>query len=482
MSALTLIARDELWLMRRSRVSVIAAALLIVLVVIAGITSVAHQSNVADTRARLQAQVDEEFDNQPSRHPHRMVHFGHFIFRPLPPLAAFDPGIDAFTGNAMFLEGHRQNSANFGDVRQSSILVRFGQLTPAFVLQTLAPLLIIFLGYGAVARERGAGTLRQLFMQGVSAGTLIAGKLLALAKVAALIAIPAMSVLIFVAAQPGAAAGPIALTAAGYLTYLALWSIIVVLVSASVARPRNALLALLGLWSVTVILLPRIAPDLAATAVPQPTRLETDLTLQRELRAMGDSHNPDDPVFAAFKQRVLRQYGVRRVEDLPVNYKGLLAVEGERMTSELFDRYASEGFARQARQSATMDAIGTLSPAVAMRRLSMAAAGTDLAGHARFLDQAEAYRYDLVQRLNRLQADAVSFEDDAAKSSDTAAEQRSRIDPHHWHAMPDFHFAPPEPGDLVRRASPAAVMLLLWLLVPALLLAPAARRLEGVRS
>jgi ABC-2 type transport system permease protein len=56
----------------------------------------------------------------------------------------------------MFLEGHRQNTANFGDVNQSSLLVRFGQLTPAFVLQTVAPLLLIFLGYGAIARRPSA--------------------------------------------------------------------------------------------------------------------------------------------------------------------------------------------------------------------------------------------------------------------------------------------------------------------------------------
>ena len=95
-----------------------------------------------------------EFDAQPNRHPHRMVHYGHFAFRPLDPLAAFDPGIDAFAGSVIYLEGHRQNSANFADVRQSSLLLRFGQLTPAFVLQTLLPLLLIVLGAGIIARER----------------------------------------------------------------------------------------------------------------------------------------------------------------------------------------------------------------------------------------------------------------------------------------------------------------------------------------
>ena len=153
MSAITLIARDELRLMRRNRVAGVAFALLVLLTLAAALISWSHQSGIAETRARFQAQAAEAFEAQPDRHPHRMVHFGNFIFRPLPPLAAFDPGVDAFTGNSIFLEGHRQNSANFGDVRQSSLLVRFGQLTPAFVLQVIAPLLLIYLGYGAFARS-----------------------------------------------------------------------------------------------------------------------------------------------------------------------------------------------------------------------------------------------------------------------------------------------------------------------------------------
>ncbi|MDT1823515.1 ABC transporter permease, partial [Acinetobacter baumannii] len=76
-----------------------------------------------------QAEANQEFEAQPDRHPHRVVHYGHFLFSPLNPLAAFDPGIDGYTGNTLYLEGHRQNSANFGDVRQHSLLLRFGQLT-----------------------------------------------------------------------------------------------------------------------------------------------------------------------------------------------------------------------------------------------------------------------------------------------------------------------------------------------------------------
>lgn len=479
MSAVTLIARDELRLMRRNRVAVVAFTLLVLLTLAAALISWSHQRNIAETRNRFQAQASEAFEAQPDRHPHRMVHYGNFIFRPLGPLAVFDPGVDAFTGNSMFLEGHRQNSANFGDVRQSSLLIRFGQLTPAFLLQTVAPLLLIFLGYGVVAREREQGTLRQMLMQGVSARALVAGKLLALGVVAALVGLPAMVAFLLIAGQPGALAGPMLVMMLGYGAYLALWSTIIILVSALTRRGRDALLALLALWAILVILLPRIAPDIAAQAHALPTRLETDIAIQQDLHRLGDAHNPDDPFFAAFRQKVLHQYGVTRVEDLPVNYKGLLAIEGEKLTSGLFDTYANRGFAIQKAQSALTNGFGIVSPAIAIRQLSMAAAGTDLEGHRRFLTQAESYRYDIIQRLNRLQADAVSYTDETAR--DAGADTRKRVSADHWHDIPQFRFKPAASIDLMRASLPGLGLLLAWLAIAALALLPVARHLQKVR-
>ena len=175
MSAVGLIARDEIRLMTRNRVAIIAFVLVVLLTLVAVASSWAHQREIAELRARQAEAAETAFKAQPDRHPHRVVHYGTFIFRPLGPLAAFDPGVDAFTGNSMFLEGHRQNSANFGDVRQSSLLVRFGQLTPAFVLQVVAPLLLIFLGYGALARETERGTVRVLMLQGAGRGQIVRG-------------------------------------------------------------------------------------------------------------------------------------------------------------------------------------------------------------------------------------------------------------------------------------------------------------------
>ena len=477
MSTARLVARNEWRLMQRSRVARLALFMLLALATVATFTSIAHRNASDDLRARFQTQADQEFDGQPARHPHRMVHYGHFVFRPLPALAAFDPGVDAFTGNTIYLEGHRQNSANFGDVRQSSLLARFGQLTPAFVLQVLAPLVLVFIGFGLLAGERRSGTLRVLKAHGVTPRDLLLGKGLALAGLAGLMLLPALASLGWLVIAAEAPALPALALALGYAGYLALWVLGIVIVSAIARDPRNALVTLLGLWALTTVLVPRVAPDLALAAVATPTRLETDIAILRDLRKIGDSHNPDDPHFAAFKARTLAQYGVSRVEDLPVNYRGLLALEGEKLTSQLFDDYAKRQFEQQRRQGAIVSGFGLASPAIALRSMSMALAGTDLDGHRRFLTQAEAYRYDVVQRLNRLQAEAVTYSDDSNRNKDPEAGRRVRIDPANWSKVPDFAYQPASLAEKLRSALPGAAVLILWLLAATWLLRRAARRL-----
>lgn len=464
------IARHEWRLLRRDRVAAPALVLLLLLAAAALATAWEQRRSADAERRRYQAQVHQEFESQPDRHPHRMVHYGHFVFRPLNPLAAFDAGVDGYTGHTLYLEGHRQNSANFGDVRQSSLLLRFGQLTPALVLQALAPLVLVIIGHASLARERESGTLRVLLSQGVRPGQVLAGKLLALAGVAGLMLLPAALGLAAIVLTDGAPPGLAALLLAAHGAWLLLWVLGVVWVSAMLPRARDALLALLAAWALTTVLLPRLAPEVAASTLALPTRFETDIAVARELAALGDSHDPDDPYFAGFRRQVLAQYGVSRVEDLPVNYKGLLGMEGERLTSALFDRHAAAGFALQAAQLRRVDAFALASPVTALRRVSMAAAGTDLASYRRFVEQGEQYRYRMVQSLNRLQAEKLRFTEDRSSRD-------LRIGREHWHGMPPFRYQPAPPAEVLRQALPAAGVLLAWLAGLALLLRGAAGRL-----
>jgi ABC-2 type transport system permease protein len=351
-------------------------------------------------------------------------------------------------------------------------------LTPAFVLQALAPLTLIFIGFGLIARERERGTLRLLQTHGATARQIIAGKALALAGVATLILAPAAIALGWLVLAKGAPILPSILLLTGYAAYLAIWIGAIVLASSIAAQARTALIALVGLWALTIILIPRLAPYLALSAYPLSTRLETDIAIQRDLRRMGDSHNPDDPYFNAFKASILKQYGVEKVEDLPLNYRGLLAIEGEKLTSKLFDDYAGRQFVQQKAQSRFADGFGLISPAVAIRRASMALSGTDLEGHRRFLAQSEAYRFVIVQKLNELQAKAVTYSDDTNRNKDPEAGRRVRIDPENWHNVPDFTYRAATQNEKLGAALPGLGMILFWLAMLALAVRIAIRRLQ----
>ncbi len=456
MNTVLTIALNEGRALSRNRTAVISAALYLLLSIMAMFNAWDQFRHTEGLRASYQSEANETFDAQPDRHPHRMVHYGHFVFRPLNPMAAFDPGVDAFTGHMLYLEGHRQNSANFSDTRQNTSLVRFGQLTPAFCLQILAPLLLVFLGYGAVTRERERGTLSLCLSQGIGGPQLFWGKTLCLAAVAGIILLPAAATLCWLAVSAGLGADLTTAMVFGYTLYLLLWTVAAVLVSTLVARGRDALLMLVAAWACLCVFIPRIAPDLVARARPLLTQMETDIRIHKDLKAMGDSHNPDDPYFNAFKQKVLDSYGVTRIEDLPVNYKGLLAIEGERMTSDLFKAYGHRNFAQQKAQSRMQDALGWLAPVIALQRLSMSGSGTDLAAYHAFLDQGEAYRFGLVQHLNRLQATALTYADDTNKT------RENRITHSHWTRYPDFTFRPPDSNARRDAVFPALGILLIW--------------------
>src|SRR3989337_1962791 len=143
-----------------------------------------------DIRATYQKNARKSWEDNPDKHPHRMAHFGSFAFRVKDKLSMFDFGMESFTGNAVFLEAHKQNTVNFSEASFSTGLLRFGEISMAMLLQVILPLVIFFLGFGAVASERENGTLKVILCQGVGWKEIIMGKSLALMGVALLFFIP----------------------------------------------------------------------------------------------------------------------------------------------------------------------------------------------------------------------------------------------------------------------------------------------------
>ena len=83
-----LIAGAELRLLMRSRLAVIGLISLLLLSATAAVSSASHMSGERATRAAHQVETDALFEAQPDRHPHRMVHYGTYVYRPVSALRA----------------------------------------------------------------------------------------------------------------------------------------------------------------------------------------------------------------------------------------------------------------------------------------------------------------------------------------------------------------------------------------------------------
>ena len=448
---------------------------LALLVVVGAALQFGVSSTEAAHRLEHQQEADAIYAEQPDRHPHRMVHYGHYVFRTAAPLAVIEPGVDGFTGRSIFLEGHRRNTPTFAESRESSLLARFGDLSGAFVLQVLAPLALVLLGAGAVAGERERGTALILVAQGLAPRTLLLGKALALGLVAVLAVLPVALVGALLLLRGVEAATPVALLVAAHVLYLAAWAVAVVAISARCRRRGDALVLLFVLWSLLVVLAPRLATELTAVTTELPSRAEVQIETARALRQVGDAHNGADPAFARYRQEILDRYGVTRIEDLPVNWRGLVAERGEADGKVVLDRFAEARLAQEAAQSERLAAFGWLSPMLAVRAVSTTAAGTDLRQHHRFLRAAEAHRYDLVQRLNRLQAEQMTYADDMARNSSTEASRRVRLSADYWAALPRFEFTVAPADERSAAALAQLGPLLLWGLIALALLGTAGR-------
>ncbi|MCY7295601.1 ABC transporter permease [Alteromonas sp. a30] len=463
-ATLLCIARDEWRYWRRSRLAL--SLLIIALILAIASVFVTHTSMQleAEQRTHLQTLAQQKFADQPDRHPHRMVHYGHYVFRAPPPLSSLDPGIDPFTGTSVFLEGHRRNGATFSEQQQSSGLSWLGTLSPAFVMQLLTPLLLIVMGYGAMTREREAGTFDFLKVQGITPPYLIAGKGLALISAGLLVFSPFAIGAIW-ALINGAEGSATAMFLVSYVLYILIWSSLILLASTLSANNAASFSSLTCLWIVLCLVLPRIASNTATVVVASPGKLETDFAVLQELRKLGDGHNSNDPAFSALKSSLLAKYEVDKIEDLPVNFKGIVAQKSEAKLTKILNQFSEKQMQEAQDQANVARQFGWLSPAIAIQNASMKLAGTDLENYHRFLREAEAVRFSFVQSLNKLHAENVSYTDDANKYKDHETHHRAKVDAKNWQILDNFHFTPLAADQRISNSQlPLTQLLMLFLL------------------
>ncbi len=382
--------------------------------------------------ARAQAQQGEQqrWLSQGAKNPHSAAHYGVYVFKPLSPLAALDPGIEHYVGSSVWLEAHKQNDFVYRPANDEPGLARQFALSPAFVMQVLAPMALLFLGFGMFAAERENGTLGSLRINAAPLGAIALARgavLLCLGLVMVLPACVAVAALHWglEARNPFSDAGARALLfGAAYLVYLCTWCALITAVSALAPGMRASLAVLIALWAGCTLVLPRVALELAQGVAPLPSMQSFRQQMEQELGM------PDDPAEAErHKRAILREYGVSDVRQLSVNWSGISLQRGEDHGNRVFDAHYGKLFGAMQRQSEAAAWAGWLSPTVALAALSGAAAASDTAHHVQFVYGAEAQRRAMQRVLN---ASITRHPDRDGKKVDG--------DRALWSAMPPFRF------------------------------------------
>lgn len=476
-SKLLMIAKDEWRYWYRSKLALTMVLMALILAVASVVTTQHSIEHQAGERAHLQGKADDAFVSQPDRHPHRMVHYGHYVFRAPSPLSVIDPGIDAYTGTSIFLEGHKQNSEMFAEQGKSSGLTRISQLTPAFVMQILVPLMLILIGYSVISRERESGTLTFILVQGTSLNTFMSGKFIALLGSSLLVLTPLTIGSLFTLAN-GETFAVVASFIAAHTLYILIWCLLIVLVSTLSKKNTNSFAILMTFWLVFCLVIPRISASTASSLVESPSKLEADFEVIEHIRKIGDGHNVSKAELDKLKINLMAKYGVDSVEALPVNLRGIVAKTSEERLTKVLNQFAEKRMSEELAQAKIARQFGWLTPVLSLRTASMALAGTNLETHHRFLREAENLRFDFVQGLNTLHVEKLSYVDDVNKYKDEEAAKKALVDADNWQLLKSFNFTPDSPSTRLANALSPFFQLSVWLIVLFFL----ARRTQRVLS
>jgi ABC-2 type transport system permease protein len=451
------IAAKELIEMRRDRR--LFALFVFTLVLIGAALGFGAAENLRLGRERsAAAEADRQlWIGQGPKNPHAAAHFGQYAFKPVSPLALADPGVNAYVGSAVWLEAHKQNETLFRPASDGGVAARLGGLSLAFILQTIAPLLILLAGFGAFCGERENGTLKQIFSLGARPDELLAGKALALiAGIFALFAPMLVGLAIALLALSDASKLSLAdqfirlgALALGYLAYLLGFVFLTLGVSALAKNSRAALVTLLAYWLTNSFLAPRLATDLTRGLAPTPTAQAFRAGIATE-KAATFGHDETHPAFLAFRKETLAKYGVSRIEDLPVNFRGLQLRKDDEIGYAIFDKHFGALQASFDRQDTLRASAGFLFPLLAIQPFSMAFAGADSRAQFDFTTAAEAHRRDI---QNEASENIIHFAHDEGYAAG----------PDLWRRIGAFSYDAPTASFPLAHSGPAITGLTAWL-------------------
>lgn len=427
------IAQNDLRSHLRSGVFIALASALLALLIGAAALSSNRLASFEYERTSAEQTDRKVWDSQGERNPHSAAHFARYAFKPVSELMAFDPGVTDYAGLALWMEAHNQNPAIFRRAEDLGQAGRFGDLSPAWILQYIAPLFLFLVLFASIAGEREQGTFRQLVASGMSARSILGGKLLSGFAVVAVLLVVSFGVSTISSTSGSASVLSDGAVrgfglALAYSLYLVAVAALAIGVSALCREKRTALISLVAIWTVCFVLIPRLAASAAVTAYPVPDATE----VTADLKEASDAFFQDQEYRDRIDREVLEEYDVETIEELPINYGGYSLQMSEKHAEPLFEAVYSRLDAIYERQEALVGIVSLVSPVLAIEVASAGLAGTDRLHHSAFVWDAEQHRRMIVEQLN----DDLKY--NAAPDQTDYTNDRGL-----WSEIPDFSHRPP---------------------------------------
>ena len=454
----------ETRLVLRDRGALVTAALLAVILIVAFIAG--RDADRAETNA-LQAsaqKVQAEWNAQPLQNPHSAAHYGIIVYRPRAPLQAIEAGTLPYQGAVTFLEAHKRNAPMLSPASVRNADSRYGGTRFSPLLQIAGGFLALVLGFLIGSREQRRGMAPLLRGTGVRGLPLVASKTVVTATLIAAATLPAL-VLAGLSVGGGDAGLRFAVLSGASLLHLIVLASIGVAAGMWLGAARFGLAAVAFCWALSVMILPRMIDIAAERAVPL-TQRELGERIQADFELGPDGHGGSD-ASAVFEKKILADYGVSSKEALPVNLDALMMQAEEEHRGSVYDRRLGEAEQVRIRQDMIRQASWLFGPTPAMLDFSARVAGADAATQQRFDESAEAFRRDLVGRLNRHMA-----------ANSKTGDWEWTPDDQYYASFAAFRPNAPTFADDAGGLMPSAAALLGWITLAFIALALAARRFD----
>ena len=401
------------------------------------------------------------------------VHFGRIPLRgflPPSPLAVYTSGFEStlpkfYDFNA---EGPKPGDTS---VTEESVLSVFGKLDFLFIVQMVASLIVLLFASDMIAGEKEMGTLRVILANSTPRHAVLLGKFVGGFTavwlpflVVYLLGVIVLGISSFPLTEAGMPLRLMLIFLASSLFLLAYFAL-GLLVSASSARSRTALVAILLVWIVLQMVIPRLSDMIAAVVHPMPT--ETVISMQKSVvvktvdnetaRALGRQY---EAIFGRGTQfRVDPEPASKRPEweAFKTDQETRAA---ERKAAQL--REIESGYQREkTRQRKIAVNLSLISPSAAFTRLLADICGTGEIDRGRYLEAVRAHQQTLDSALySHLHRTTLIM---PGGSTASASSLDQLIDPK---TLPAFTFRRAGVGDALAGNWASLISIAFWLIAP----------------